>query len=143
MSGGAARTPAIAGFLAAGAAVLLIGFLVGDRATTSRTGVPPLRILAPAAGDVVRNPVTLRFSTPAELRLSPAGWNAGDLHLHLMIDGRELMPAASDITPADTGFAWRLPPLPPGSHRLYLSWAGRHHGNLGGNTDTIDVRVAR
>jgi hypothetical protein len=139
---GAARTPAIAGFLIAGTAVLLIGFLVGER--DSPDNAPPsLQILQPRAGDVVHNPVTVRFRTPADLRLSRGGWAARDLHLHLLLDGRELMPAAADIVAADTTFAWTLPPLPPGSHRVYLTWAGRHHGNLATNTDTITFHVAR
>jgi hypothetical protein len=140
---GAARTSAIAGFLAAGAAVLLIGFLAGPPGSSDPSRLPPLRILDPATGDLVHNPVTVRFSTPAGLRLTPSGWTAADLHLHLMIDDRELMPAAADIAAADTTFSWRLPLLPPGTYRVYLTWAGRHHGNLRGDTDTVMLRVGR
>jgi hypothetical protein len=140
---GGARIPAIAGFLVAGAAVLLIGFLFGERGPSERAPLPPLRILEPASGDVVRHPVTLRFTTPAELRLTRSGWTAGELHLHLMVDDRELMPAAADITAAETSFSWRLPPLTPGTHRIYLTWAGRHHGNLAGESDTITLRISR
>ena len=140
---GGARTPAVAGLLAAGAAVLLIGFLVGPPGSSDVSSLPPLRILEPAAGELVRNPVTLTFTTPAHLRLARSGWTAGDLHLHLMLDDRELMPAAADIIAADTTFSWRLPPLPPGTYRVYLTWAGRHHGNLRGATDTVTLRVGR
>jgi hypothetical protein len=131
------------GFLLAGAAVLLIGFLAGQRDSSDTARLPPLHILAPASGDVVTNPVTVRFATPADLRLVSSGWTAGDLHLHLMLDDRELMPAAADIVAADTAFSWRLPPVPPGAHRLYLTWAGRHHGNLMGQSDTITLHVSR
>jgi hypothetical protein len=135
------RTPAIIGFLVAGALILIAGFLAGLRDDSGNSGVPPLSVLAPADGDSVRNPVALEFVTPAALRSGIDGWTADDLHLHLMVDDVELMPAAADITPADSAFVWRLPPLDPGSHRLYLTWAGRHHGNLQGRTDTIRVIV--
>jgi hypothetical protein len=138
---GAGRTIAIAGFLLAGAAILVIGFFLDNRAGTG--ALPPLRILEPATGAVLANPITVRFATPAELRLTSAGWAAGPLHLHLMLDGREVMPAASDIAASDSGFAWRLPPLPPGDHDLYLAWAARHHGNLPGTTDTVAIRVTQ
>jgi hypothetical protein len=134
------RTPAIIGFLFAGALILAAGFLA-SRGTRSEPGaVPPLRIVAPAA-DTVANPVVLEFSTPAPLTLTAAGWTARDMHLHLMLDGVEIMPAAADITATDSTFLWRLPPLEPGRHTLFLTWAGRHHGNLPGLSDTLSVHV--
>jgi hypothetical protein len=136
------RTPAIIAFLVAGAVILTLGFvgsLFRDREPVER--VPALRLLAPAAGDTVDNPVVLRFSTPADLRLGRAGWTAGDLHLHAMAGQREIMPAAADITVAGGGFSWRLPALSPGEHRIHLTWAGRSHANLSGPSDTIRIFI--
>lgn len=135
------RTPAIIGFLVAGALILAVGFVAGMRDGSSDGGVPALTVLGPADGDTVTNPVTLEFTTPAPLRLGTAGWTAGDMHLHLMVGDVEHMPAAADITAGDTSFAWRLPSLPAGTHRVYLTWAGRHHGNLQGTTDTLHLHV--
>lgn len=137
------RTPAIIGFLIAGAAILGASFLVStlDR---DRDGdnVPPISIVAPASGDSIADPPAILFATPAPLELHPGmGWMARDLHLHAMVDGREYMPAAADIAARDSLWTWTLPPLGPGTHTLYLTWAGRHHGNLRGVTDTVTVHV--
>jgi hypothetical protein len=139
----AARTPAIIGFLIAGAVILVLGFLASLRqaAEPVTAAAPPLYIVAPIHGDTVANPVTIRFHTPADLQLGRAGWTAGDLHLHVMADDREIMPAAADISATGTQFDWRLPPLEPGTRRLYLTWAGRDHRNLIGIADTVYLHV--
>lgn len=138
-----ARTPAIIGFLIAGAGILGLGFLASARqsADTASAALPPLYIVAPAHGDTVSNPVAIRFHTPADLQLGRAGWGAGELHLHVMADDREIMPAAADIATDGSAFVWRLPPLPPGTRRLHLTWAGRDHGNLDGVTDTVQLHI--
>jgi hypothetical protein len=136
------RTPAIIGFLIAGAVILGASFFVSTLPDTSWDGVPPLTISSPASGDSVTNPVTVTFRTTDALELDPGlGWTAGDLHLHAMAGSREIMPAATDITAADSVFMWRLPDLDTGTHGLYLTWAGRHHGNLRGTTDTLVIHV--
>lgn len=140
----AANTPAIIGFLIAGAVILGLGFLasVWQSDEPVAAAAPPLHIVAPVHGDTVSNPVTIRFHTPADLQLRPSGWTAGDLHLHVMADDREIMPAAADISPTGTQFDWQLPPLEPGTRRLYLTWAGRDHRNLIGIADTVYLHVA-
>jgi hypothetical protein len=136
------RTPVIIGFLIAGAALIGASFLVGTLADDPPNALPPLHIAAPASGDTLRDPVTIEFRTPAALALDPAmGWTAGELHLHAMVGGREIMPAAADITARGGLWTWRLPALGSGSHRLYLTWAGRHHGNLAGPTDTLVIHI--
>lgn len=136
------RTPAIVGFLIAGFLVLAIGWIVSSRGGGPRhAAVPPLRVIAPASGDTVDNPVALEFRTPAALKSGPAGWVADDLHLHAMVDDREIMPAAADIQSGDSTFVWRLPRLETGARRIHLTWAGRHHGNLVGPRDTVVVYV--
>lgn len=138
------RTPAIIGFLIAGAIILALGFLAGQGGgADDLDGVPELSIRSPQPGDTLTNPVTVEFVTPAPLELGPAGWVARDMHLHIMVDDVELMPAAADIQPAGAGFVWTLPQLEPGTHRLYLTWAGRHHGNLRGQTDTVQLHITR
>jgi hypothetical protein len=137
------RSVAIIGFLTAGAVILGLGFCLGGEGDGRGTTVAPLRIVDPADGDSLRNPIVLTFRTPATLRLDPSmGWMAHDLHLHAMADTIEIMPAASDITALnDSTWRWRLPPLTSGSRRIHLTWAGRHHGNLRGEADTIRVHV--
>ncbi|MGH7449002.1 MAG: hypothetical protein ACREK1_12225 [Longimicrobiales bacterium] len=136
------RTPAIIGFLIAGAVILGASFFVSTRPGTSYDGVPPLTISSPASGDSVTNPVTVTFRTTDALELDPGlGWTAGDLHLHAIAGSREIMPAAADIVATDSIYTWRLPDLDSGTHSLYLTWAGRHHGNLRGVADTVIIYV--
>ncbi|HEX6134373.1 MAG TPA: hypothetical protein VFZ24_10420 [Longimicrobiales bacterium] len=136
------RAPAVIGFLAAGAVLLGASFLAGRAGDTESRGVPALELVRPTSDDTLVNPLVLEFRTPASLRLdADAGWSAGDLHLHAIVDGREIMPAAADITPRGASFLWRLPRLEPGTRRIHLTWAGRHHGNLRGPADTIVVHV--
>ncbi|HEX2166706.1 MAG TPA: hypothetical protein VHG09_05650 [Longimicrobiales bacterium] len=138
------RTPAIIGFLIAGGLILGVSFFVTRLDSDSYDDVPPISILAPASGDTVTNPVTIEFRTSADLHFDTAmGWMASDLHLHAIVDSVEIMPAAADIAAQESGWTWQLPTLGAGNHRLYLTWAGRHHGNLRGQTDTIGVYVAR
>lgn len=139
------RTPAIIGFLVAGAVILGVSFFVSTREAGSDVydDVPPLTILSPSSGDSVANPLTIVFRTPGSLEFDAAmGWMAGDLHLHAMAGEQEIMPAAADIVPRDSVFTWRLPRLGAGTHRIYLTWAGRHHGNLRGQADTVIVHIA-
>jgi len=136
------RTPAVIGFLVAGAVLLGASFLASTRSDAPPDALPDLEILTPTSGDTVANPISIVFRTPAPLALDPAmGWSAGELHPHAMVNGREIMPAAADIAPADTTFVWRLPRLEPGTHRVHLTWAGRHHGNLSGASNTLTVHV--
>lgn len=138
------RTPAIIGFLVAGAVILGASFLVTSLGGDSQDDVPPITIEEPAAGDTTANPVTLLFRTSGALEFDSAmGWMADDLHLHAIVGTVEIMPAAADIEVTDSAYTWRLPALDPGTHRIYLTWAGRHHGNLRGQTDTISIHVVR
>lgn len=94
----------------------------------SKGDARPLTVLRPADGATVPDSVELIFQTDAPLRNSPMGWMAGSLHLHAVIDGREIMPAAADIREIGTGrYRWTLPPLGEGDHVLRLYWAGLDH----------------
>ncbi|MEX0907170.1 MAG: hypothetical protein WD054_02480 [Gemmatimonadota bacterium] len=136
------RTPAVIGFLLAGAAILALGFCPGLRQAAPGGGaVPRLQITAPLDGDSVPSPISLVFRTAAALRLGATGWAADDLHLHAIVDGVEYMPAAADIAVAESSFVWLLPHLQPGARRIHLTWAARHHGNLPGPTDTLHLHV--
>lgn len=127
----------------AGAAILGASFLASTLdGTGDGADVPPIGIVQPASGDSIEDSPALVFHTTAPLELNPdMGWMARDLHLHAMVDDREIMPAAADIAVRDSLWTWRLPVLGPGTHRIHLTWAARHHGNLPGVTDTIVVHV--
>lgn len=107
-------------------------------------GAPALAIVAPAAGDTVDSPVTLRFTAGDRLALGPMGWASDQLHLHAYVNGTEVMPAAADIEEeADGVFRWTLP-VPPGSAQIQLRWAGMSHGAIeDGASAPVPVVVRR
>jgi len=125
------------------AAGILIGAVTmfGPRTDLS-TGVPSLVLIEPQAGDTVGRPLVLRFTAGNELALGGMGWASNDLHLHVYVDGTEIMPAAADIRDAGDGtFLWTLP-VESGMRRVQLRWAGMDHGNLEiGASREIDVVV--
>ncbi|HSJ15072.1 MAG TPA: hypothetical protein VK939_11695 [Longimicrobiales bacterium] len=137
------RAPVVIGFLLAGGLLLGLGLFADRIRGGPERGLPDLLLVAPARGDTVSGELYVRFQTSAPLALGRMGWAAGDLHPHLLLDGRELMAAAADIEPTPDGFIWRLPTPEPGEHTLLLTWAGTHHGTLGdtvGRTIRFHVR---
>lgn len=129
----AVRAPLIIGFLLGGGLLLALG-LCADRLRRAPddTGLPALTLIAPAVGDTVdAGPVGVRFQSGEPLRLGSMGWVAGDLHPHILLDGREFMAAAADIREMADGYEWRLPAVAPGAHTLLLAWAASHHGTVG------------
>lgn len=123
------RAPLILGFLLAGGALLGLGLCTRrvQQLPTAAAAAPPIELLAPRAGDTVRGELVLRFRTSAPLALSGHGWMAGDLHPHAILDGRELMAGAGDISARADTFSWRLPLPGLGEHTLLLGWASRSH----------------
>jgi hypothetical protein len=107
-------------------------------------GVPDVAIDHPLHGDSVTNPVRIVFRSAAALEAGPGGWGAGDLHIHALVNGREVMPAAADITAAGAGrWEWRLPPLQPGEQRVALQWADRLHRPAAPPADSVTFTVLR
>src|SRR5690606_15722299 len=86
------------------AAGILIGAvnMFGPRTDLS-LGVPSLVVIAPQPGDTVDSPLVLRFTAGNDLSLGGMGWASNDLHLHVYVDGTEIMPAAADIVDAGDG----------------------------------------
>jgi hypothetical protein len=121
-----------------GAAVLMaiLFFLFGQAdggtpAVASAEAVPQLRILSPAAGAELEQPVVLEFDAGAELARLHGGWAAGDLHLHLYAGDTEVMPGPGDLQRlSGTRYQWRLPRLPPGERTLRVQWAGLDHRSM-------------
>ena len=146
MSSSEQRTSRLVPF-AGGLGILMVavGVVIGAVQTlrpVAGADAPALMLLSPSTGDTVASPVRLRFTAGDRLRLGPMGWASDDLHLHVYVDGREIMPAAADIAAADDGtFGWHLP-LEPGVRRVRLQWAGMDHGAVtAGRSREITVLV--
>lgn len=107
------------------------------------TGPPLLALLEPTPGSEVDGPLALVFDVQAELEPQPSGWGVGGFHLHLQLDGLELMPGPADMTPVRSGgYRWLVGELEPGVHRLQLFWSDAQHRAVeGGESDVIEVEV--
>lgn len=133
----------IVGILMAGIAVLVLGLWLGRDGIGGEPQIPTIALEAPSAGAVVDSPLVVRFRTSRLLK-APEGWRSGRMHLHADVDGVEVMPAAADIQRLDDGsYAWALPLLAPGQHRLRLRWSDPQHQPVEeGATEEIVFRVA-
>lgn len=136
--------PAVVGILIAGAAVLLLGLWFGRDGIGGTPGrmVPQITLVEPGPGAVADAGVRVVFETRGLVE-APEGWRAGRLHLHAVLDGVELMPAAADIEPLGEGrYAWRLAPLAAGAHTIQLRWSGPDHAPLAeGATSAVVIEV--
>jgi hypothetical protein len=128
--------------------LLLLGFALwaneaGKRAGATAPGIPQIELLAPVDGDVVQGPVLLEFQTDVRLQRGPSGWESGGLHIHAEVDGRELMPGASDIERLDGNrYRWTMRPLEPGTREVRLFWSDRMHRPIpAGASPTVRVQA--
>lgn len=128
--------------IAAGIVVGTVQALRPEPEPTPAGNVPAIVVLAPQNGDTVEAPLELRFRAGDDLALGPMGWASADLHLHVYLDGTEIMPAAADIVSQDDGsFVWRVP-VTPGTRTFEMGWAGMQHGAIPeGASDPVMVHV--
>lgn len=125
------RLPVRAGVWAAG---LLVIACAGREAAREAAAAPRVDILAPAEGDSVSLPVTIRLSaTGVEVIPASGVVEAGKGHHHVLIDVD--VPDPSLPLPAQPGVIHLgsgaqelvLDSLPPGPHRLIAVFAAGNH----------------
>lgn len=127
--------------LAALVLLVLGGVGDGDGRPAGTEDPPPLDLISPADGATVEGPLEVVFRTSGQMEPLPGGWGVGDHHVHLELDGVELMPADADIERLDGGqYRWSLPGTGPGPHALRLLWSGPDHRPMP-ETATPLVRV--
>lgn len=104
---------------------------------------PSLAIVAPVDGDTVDAPVPVVFGATARLEVTESGWGTDSLHLHLGVDGRDVMPARHEIVAtADGHYRWSFAGLEPGPHTLRLFWSDASHRPLAaGASPAVTVTV--
>jgi hypothetical protein len=134
-----------------GAGMMVLALVVLIRGGTEDGGTRPLvtpppavELLEPAAGAVIAGSMALLFEVEDELAPQPSGWGVGGFHLHLRLDGLELMPGAADVAPLSSGaYRWNVGPLEPGPHRLQLFWSDQSHAPVeGGESAVVEVTAA-
>lgn len=132
----------LGGGMVLAALVLLVAGGESDTGARPETfATPRLEMVQPREGDVIEGPLPVVFRVDGEMEIGPGGWGVGTHHLHLELDGVELMPAAADIERLGEGeYRWVLRTPAPGPHTLRLLWSGMDHRPLPG-TATPPVRV--
>ncbi len=127
--------------------LLAIGLWTGNHEqgpAPAPTAPAQITIVDPTDSAQVSAPLEITFTTTAPLRLTPMGWQAGQLHLHAVIDGAEIMPGALDIRAlGDARFRWRLKDVAAGTHDVRLVWARPDHRAIpeGASGDvTVEVK---
>lgn len=132
------------------AAVLFAAACGGERASERAAASEPARvtILAPAEGDTVDLPFTVRLAAAGVAVVPASGLRqAGEGHHHLLIDLD--LPASDQPIPVGpfsihigTGASERvIDSLPPGPHRIIAVLGWGDHVPAGIITDTIHIVV--
>ncbi len=93
--------------------------------------LPPLRLVTPANNTHVKNPVTLVIETSGNINeLTMGGTMSGmqgmapHVHLHILVDDKAFMPAASQLKNVEPSrYENALPPLAAGTHTIKVFWA--------------------
>lgn len=136
-----------------GGILLLLGlvFLVrsfgeGGSDTGARpaaASIPTLRILSPAPGAEVAQPLAVEFDAGAPLVLGPTGWTADGRHLHLFAGGTELMATATELRPIQgTRYRWQLQRLSGDTTTLRMAWSDERHRTLAeGASPPVPIRL--
>ena len=113
-----------------------LGYLANQR-RNAQPATPALRVLAPG-GAPVDSPLIVRFTSSRPLQLTANGWISGDWHLHARINDVEYMPAAAEISRADSSYVWTIPAVQRGPLTLKLGWADRRHRETSaGSSDVV------
>jgi hypothetical protein len=125
------------------ALVVLIRGGEEDGGTRPVAPPPAVRLVAPAAGAVLTGGLEVVFELDEELQRMPSGWGVEGHHLHLQLDGLELMPAAADVQAVTRGrYRWSVGRLESGAHRLRLFWSDASHAPVaGGGSESIEIRA--
>jgi methionine-rich copper-binding protein CopC len=106
-------------------------------AAAATGGLPPLRIVTPANGATVGNPVVVVVETTADLmKAGMGGHGMSDepaRHLHVDIGTRMTMPTARQLTKVGSNrYSIALGRVRAGRQVLRVYWADAHHKPIGG-----------
>ncbi|HLN12004.1 MAG TPA: hypothetical protein VK587_02380 [bacterium] len=146
----------LAGMCALALAVLWAGGGVERTSAASMSsamaGPPPLSIVSPTPQSQVRNPVSVVLETTgdmAQLTMGASMNNMGSLsgmgpsvHLHIVVDGHVLMPAASQLVSAGQDrYRYTFGHLSSGPHTIKVFWADNKTHNTVGPVHTVTCTV--
>jgi hypothetical protein len=131
----------VGGAMVVAALLLLLFGGPGDVGPDPDRPPPGLILLSPADGESVGNPLRVTFRSDEPITQRPGGWGTDAHHVHLTIDGRELMPGPADIRPLGAGrYEWAVGRLSAGELRLRLFWSDASHRPIA-DAATEEIRV--
>lgn len=123
---------------------IYVAFAGGPRdGASALVNAPMLAIVQPADGTILEGPLVLAFDVQAEMQPQAGGWGVGGYHIHLHLDGLELMPGPTDVRPASSGYQWVVGPLEPGTHTLQLYWSDENHRRVESGASEVVVIESR
>ncbi len=137
----------VLGILGAGMLVLAVVVLIRggaeDGVGRPLAAPPAIELVEPVTGSELAGPLGVVFEVAEELAPQRSGWGVGGYHLHLRLDGLELMPGTADVEALSRErYRWTVGPLQPGPHRLQLYWSDASHVAVqGGESAVVEVTV--
>ena len=113
--------------------LLVLGAVGASAVVSSAAEPPPLYIVSPSAHSHVANPVSVVVQTTGNMahltmggamEMGNASGAGSGMHLHIAVDGKDLMPAAGQLVNAGKNlYRYTLAPLTPGAHTIRVYWA--------------------
>jgi methionine-rich copper-binding protein CopC len=111
---------------------------------TMASALPPLKIIAPAAGATVASPVVLVFETTADLSKMTVGemMKMPGAHLHADLDGRIVMPEMKQIKAlGQRRYQLDLGKAAAGRHTIRLYWGNNKTHKPVGMVQSVSITV--
>jgi hypothetical protein len=122
----------------------LLSAVFGRESTAAPAeGPPQLTIVAPADQGVVTGRLEILFRPAVPINPGPGGWGTDRFHLHLDMNGRELMPGMDQIQRLPSGdYRWAVGAVPSGLHTLRLFWSDPAHRPVqGGDSESVTIQI--
>ncbi len=141
--------------------LMLMGMFTGTSAAdhkTSKVKLPALKIISPANGAIIENPVTVVFEIEADLsKMTIDAVKGGKMdkmkggemdkmkggpHLHVALDKRDTMPTMKLLTRVGTNrYQYSLGSAKHGKHTIRVYWADFTHMKAISKVITVSVTV--
>ena len=118
---------------------------------SSKMSLPALKIISPAGGATVENPVVVIFETDADLskmtidsmmKDGKMGKMKAGPHLHVDLDKRSTMPTGKLLTKVGMNrYQYSIGDARHGNHTIRLYWADPKHNKAISRMQTVSVTV--
>lgn len=114
-------------------------------AAAAEQDFPALDLAMPLDGEYVESPVAIVFRTNADLdRMTMSAVNP-DIHLHIGVDGKTMMPMRDQLFSVGKNLYVFVVdfPMAPGRHELSVYWAGDNHETMASSIRKVFINVLK